>query len=93
MKDNTQLHRPMRVHEHIKFHVKRMMRKDTLIFLICLVPLVLIGAWLDMRMIHAMSFRNYVVTCVWEYGLIMLSYSIGTWEGERRPQFKWKGEK
>lgn len=86
----NELHKPMNWHEHIRFHTKRMMRKDTLMFLIFLVPLVLAGAWLDMKLIGAMSFKNYILTCVWEYALIMISYAIGTWEGERRPQFKWE---
>jgi hypothetical protein len=86
----TEFHRPMKFHHHIIFHFKRMMRKDTLMFLIMLVPLVLLAAYLDMRLIGAMSFKNYVLTCVWEYALIMIAYAIGTWEGEKRPQFKWK---
>ena len=91
--DNVLLHKPMKWHQHVRFHVKRMMRKDTLVFLICLIPLVLIAAYLDMRIIGAMSLKNYILTCLWEYALIMIAYAIGTWEGERRPQFKWRGEK
>ena len=86
-------HKDMKFHHHIVFHVKRLMRKDTLMFLIFLIPLVLLGAWLDMLLIHAMSFKSYVITCFWEYGLIMIAYSIGTWEGEKRPQFKWENYK
>lgn len=93
MQNKVLLHKPMKFHQHIHFHLKRMMRKDTLMFLIMLVPIVLLGAYFDMRIIHAMSFRNYMLTCVWEYGLIMIAYAIGTWEGERRPQFKWPEEK
>lgn len=91
--DNILLHKPMKWHQHVHFHLKRMMRRDTLTFLICLIPLVLLAAYLDMRIIGAMSFKNYLLTCVWEYALIMIAYAIGTWEGERRPQFKWKEEK
>lgn len=88
-----QYHKPTRLHHHIIFHVRRMIRKDTLVFLIILIPLVTIGAYLDTRLIGAMSFKNYLLTCLWEYALIMIAYAIGTWEGERRPQFKFEEEK
>jgi hypothetical protein len=69
-----------------------MIRKDTLMFLIFLVPLVLIGAYLDARIIGAMTFKEYMLTCAWEYAIIMVAFEVGFWKGLRKKQFKFEGE-
>lgn len=92
MEDNI-VHKPMKFQEHISFHAKRIIRKQTLIFIIFIIPAVLLGAYLDMHLIGAMSFRNYILTCFWEYAIIGIAFEVGYWKGLRSPQFKWKEEK
>jgi len=92
MEDNI-MHKPMKFHEHISFHARRIIRRQTLTFIAFIVPIVLLGAYLDMRLIGAMTFKNYVLTCFWEYAIIMIAFEVGYWRGLRSPQFKWKEEK
>lgn len=93
MDEDNVVHKPMSFQEHISFHSRRIIRRHTLMFIAFIIPIVLLGAYLDLRLIGVMNLRNYILTCAWEYAIIMLAFEIGYWRGLRSPQFKWQGEK
>ena len=93
MSEDTIVHKPMGFNEHFNFHAKRIVRRHTLMFIAFIVPIVLLGAYLDMRLIGAMNLKNYIITCVWEYALIMIAFEVGYWRGLRSPQLKFEEEK
>lgn len=93
MTEDDIIHKPMSFNEHIDFHARRIIRRHTLTFIAFIVPVVLLGAYLDLRLIGVMNLRNYILTCVWEYAIIMIAFEVGYWRGLRTPQFKFEGEK
>lgn len=93
MSEDDVVHKPMKFNEHITFHTNRIIRRHTLMFITFIIPIVLLGAYLDLRLIGVMTLRNYILTCIWEYAIIMIAYEVGYWRGLRTPQFKFAGEK
>ena len=91
--EETIVHKPMNFYEHFNFHARRIIRRHTLMFIAFMVPIVLLGAYLDMRLIGAMTLKNYIITCAWEYAIIMIAFEVGYWKGLRSPQLKFEGEK
>jgi len=93
MMEESIIHKPMGFSEHFNFHARRIIRRHTLMFIAFIVPIVLLGAYLDLRLIGVMNLRNYILTCIWEYAIIMIAFEVGYWRGLRSPQLKFEGEK
>lgn len=92
MNEDEVPHKPLNFQEHFSFHARRIVRRHTLMFIAFIVPIVLLGAYLDLRLIGVMTLRNYILTCIWEYAIIMIAFEVGYWRGLRSPQFKWSDD-